>query len=150
MKKLLSNEYLLTLLKFIIGLVFIFAGAEKIADPESFAQSISNYKIFPIFTINLFAMTVPWLELVLGILIIFNIWIKENLTIVVTLLLFFNILVFSAVLRDLDINCGCFGTHFVEKAGYQKIGENFLLVLFSYIIYRSLPQKEIDTSKNEN
>jgi hypothetical protein len=44
----------------------------------------------------------------------------------------FTILVFSALSRGLDISCGCFSQDpHVNKIGYQKIAENFGLIILS-------------------
>ena len=135
MKKILENKYLLLASRIILGLVFIFAGAEKISDPDHFAAAISNYRIFPIFTLNLIAITLPWLEVVAGSFLLFGVSIKENSIIIGTLMLVFTMLVLIALLRGLDINCGCFGTHEAQKVGLLKILENIGLLLLSIYIY---------------
>ena len=62
----------------------------------------------------------------------------------------FNILVLSALIRGLDIDCGCFGTRHVEKVGFQKIGENFLLMIIGYFVYKFSVSKENKVVKNED
>ena len=135
MRNILSNKYLQQTLKFVLGLVFIIAGIQKIIDPNAFADSIANYRVFPIFTINFFAITVPWIELVSGILLIFNKHVKENSLLLGSLLLIFIVLVFSALIRGLDFECGCFGTNDATRVGWMKIFENIGLLFIAVIIF---------------
>ena len=109
--------------------VFIFAAAGKISDPEVFAVAISNYRIVPLFAINFFAIILPWIEIVAAILLLFGVSVKENSTILSGLLVVFILMIGIAVLRGLDINCGCFGTNDGANVGLAKIGENILLLL---------------------
>lgn len=127
MKKIFSNEYFLFIARIIIALVFIYAGAEKISDPKSFSQAIYNYRLFPSEIINLFAITIPWLELISGILLLFGICVRENSAIIGTLLFIFIVLILMSMIRGLDINCGCFGKG--SPVGWKKIGENLLMLI---------------------
>ncbi|MFN3871946.1 MAG: MauE/DoxX family redox-associated membrane protein [Ignavibacterium sp.] len=127
MKKIFSNQYFLLISRIIIAIVFIYAGAEKISDPKGFSQAIYNYRLFPIETINFLAITLPWLELVSGILLLFGVSVKENAAIIGTLLFVFIIAVAISMIRGLDIDCGCFGKG--TPVGWRKIGENTLLLI---------------------
>ena len=131
----LSNNYLQLTARAVLGIIFIFAGIEKTSNPEQFAIAISNYKLLPIFSLNLIAITLPWLEVVSGTLLIFGISIKENSAIIGALMVSFTIMVIIAVLRGLDIDCGCFGTSDGEKVGLLKIIENIGLIVLSIYIY---------------
>lgn len=135
MKNIISNKYLLLSSRIILAFVFIFAGAEKISDPDQFAVAISNYKIFPIFSLNIIAITLPWLEVAAGILLLFGISVKENSAIIGTLMIFFTVIVLIALLRGLDIDCGCFGTSDGQKVGLVKIIENIGLIILSLHIF---------------
>lgn len=143
MKSILTNRYLLLISRLILGFIFVYAGAEKIADPEGFAVSISNYRMVPVPLINLFAVGLPWLEVVTGFLLIFGVSIKENSFIIGSLLVIFTLMVLIAVLRGLDIDCGCFGTGDAQKVGLQKIVENIFLILISLNLF-NVSQKSED------
>lgn len=116
-------------------MVFIFAGAEKIADPNHFAIAISNYRVLPLFSLNILAVTLPWLEVITGILLLFGISVKENSVIIGSLTGIFTTMVFIAILRGLNIDCGCFGTSNAQQVGLLKIVENIGLILLSVHIY---------------
>ena len=61
-------------IRLILGGVFALASLDKIIFPLAFAKSISNYQILPEQFVNLVAVTLPWVELILGALLIFGIW----------------------------------------------------------------------------
>lgn len=129
MKWLLSNKYYILISRYILGTVFIYAGAEKISNPDAFAQAILNYKLFPIWIINITAITLPWIELVTGILLLFGMYIRINSGIIFSLLLLFEFAIIISLFRGLNIDCGCFGGG--TKIGITKLLENFLLILIS-------------------
>ncbi|MBN2571415.1 MAG: hypothetical protein JXA68_04750, partial [Ignavibacteriales bacterium] len=81
-------------------------------------------------SINFIAIILPWVELFIGIFILFDINIKENVFIAGILFVLFDILILIAILRGLDIDCGCFGTAGVQKVGFTKIAENLLFLIF--------------------
>lgn len=128
MKKLFANNYLLLFLRLILGFVFIYAGIEKTIDPGAFANSISNYKLIPELLINLISITLPWIELITGILLIFGVSVKENAMILSGLLALFIIMISISLMRGLSIECGCFGTVGGAQIGMYKIIENILLL----------------------
>ena len=136
MMKALSNKYFLVSIRVLLGFVFILAAISKIAEPEDFARAISNYKLLPIFTINIFAIILPWIELCAGILLVFGISVKENSTILSGLLLVFIFAIAISLARGLNIDCGCFGTTGGAKVGIQKLLENFGLILLGLILIR--------------
>ncbi|HPN38940.1 MAG TPA: MauE/DoxX family redox-associated membrane protein [Melioribacteraceae bacterium] len=143
--KFLTNKYFLFFLRFLLGIVFIFAGIEKINSPNSFFNSINNYKIFSDYISYSIVLILPWLELFIGILLIFNKYIKECLTIYMILLILFNILVFSAIIRGLNIDCGCYGNSINVKASYTKIAENFglfFIALYLFLYYKNITMNE--------
>jgi uncharacterized membrane protein YphA (DoxX/SURF4 family) len=129
MNNILSNKYLLILSAIILGGVFVFAGIEKISGTSAFAGSIYNYKLFPEVLINLFAVIIPWIELVCGILLIFRVYPRECSFILNLLLLFFIIIVIISITRGLNIECGCFGTAAGSRVGWLKVLENSALFL---------------------
>lgn len=133
--KFLTNTYVLWITKVFIGLIFVLSGIEKIADPAGFSDAIANYKLIPNFVINFFAISIPWIELVSGILLIFNQYIKENAFIYISLMSIFTIMVLIAVLRGLDIDCGCFGTQNVQAVGITKIIENLALIILGVYVF---------------
>jgi uncharacterized membrane protein YphA (DoxX/SURF4 family) len=134
MNNFLKNKYFLLICRVIIAFIFIYAGAEKISNPESFAVSISNYKILPTSLINIFAITLPWIELVSGVLLLLGIFVKENSIINLSLLFVFTLAIIISMFRGLNIDCGCFGAD--NKIGLLKLIENSLMILATFLLAR--------------
>lgn len=135
MKKFFSSEILFLVSRFILATVFIIAGIEKVSDLISFSSILHNYRIFPYWSINFIAVSLPWVELINGILLLYGYKKKEIAAIFGIILLFFILLIFISILRGLDINCGCFGTIGSVKIGYVKIYENTFLFLLALQIF---------------
>lgn len=130
-----KNEYLLLILRLILGIVFLTASVTKIADPHSFAASINSYRILPYFIVNIAALTLPWIELICGILIILGISVKENAFILNCLIIIFIINIAIAMARGLNIECGCFGSN-SEIIGFKKLFENSLLLISGLLLQK--------------
>ena len=128
--------YMDVLIRFIIGGVFIWASYDKIIDPSKFSREISNYHIVPFGLENSIAIILPWLELIIGIGLITGIYINANSLIVGILLIVFNILVFQAMSRGFNIECGC-GLKEGQMVGYGKLFENFLLLVGCIFVFKT-------------
>ena len=126
-------NYTIAILRIYISLVFILSGLEKINDLNGFAQSIENYKILPIAFVNIFAIIIPWIEVVTGALLLLGISIKENSLILLVLLLIFTIALIIALAKGLNINCGCQGSIYAQRISIAKILENISLIIISFV-----------------
>lgn len=136
MVKILSNQYLQLLFRLFLGFIFIFAGIEKISEPSAFSNAIYNYKLLPISLVNFFAITLPWIELTAGLLLMFGVYAKENSLIIAVLLIIFFMAIAISLTRGLNIECGCFGTSNGSKIGLVKLGENLILILISSLLMK--------------
>lgn len=133
MNKKVIIEYLIAITRIYLALVFILSGLDKISNLSAFATSIENYDLLPIQIINLIAIVIPWIEVITGALLLLGFYIKENSIIIGVLLSVFTLAVLSAVLRNLDIDCGCQGTFDGQKVGILKIIENVSLIIVSIL-----------------
>lgn len=96
--------------RIILGIVFIYASYDKILHPAAFAKVIYNYQILPDELVNLSAIFLPWLELIIGTLLIIGVWLPGTVFISnILLIIFFCALMYNKA-RGLDISCGCFST----------------------------------------
>jgi uncharacterized membrane protein YphA (DoxX/SURF4 family) len=130
------RETSIALMRVILGCVFIFASIDKIADPHAFAASITNYKIVSGNLTLLLATVLPWIELLSGLGLLFGVFIRGSALLTLCMLFLFTILVGSAMLRGLDISCGCFTQDpSAERIGWKKIGENLLLLAMNVVVF---------------
>lgn len=134
MKLNILPQVLTSVFKLIIGFVFIYAAIGKIAEPQAFAKEILNYKIVGVEIARAISIFLPWVEAIIGIFLIFGIRSQTSALISTILLLLFNFLVLSAMIRGLNINCGCFAHH-VEYVGWKKVIENSVLILISIFVF---------------
>ena len=129
-------KYFVLLVRWIIAALFIYAGVSKILDPASFAESIDNYRILPYLLVSIVAVILPWLEVLCGILLFSGKLKSGALFILVGLSFIFLIAVTSALLRGLDISCGCFSTsNEGMRIGFTKLVENILLLTTTVFLY---------------
>jgi uncharacterized membrane protein YphA (DoxX/SURF4 family) len=91
-----------------LAAVFICAGLGKIAKPADFAEATAGYQLLPDAWVNLFAVTIPWIELVAGVSLLGRPFVEYGATIIAGLNVIFIIALSSAVARHLHIECGCF------------------------------------------
>src|SRR5690606_41431456 len=106
MIKFFNNKYLLLISRLILGFIFLYAGMEKISDPEGFARSINNYKLLPYSAINIIALILPWIEVTAGLLLLFGIAANVYAFILSSLLFIFLIEIGTILHCGLYIVCG--------------------------------------------
>ncbi len=94
--------------RLVLAAVFIYAGVIKAHDVVGFAGQIANYQILPYAWNYLVAATLPYLELLCGFLLLINQRIRPALLVLCVLNVVFIAALASALVRGLDIDCGCF------------------------------------------
>jgi len=114
-KKFIAHPYTALIGRILLGAIFIYASLNKIFNPDQFAQAVMNYRIVPPVSVNLFAIVLPWLELVSGILLLIGLFTDGSILMITLLTALFLVAIGSALLRGLDISCGCFSTDGVHK-----------------------------------
>ena len=135
MKNILSSKYILLLSRLILGMVFIAASVEKIVLPEIFAINVQAYQILPLSIVNLVALIIPWMELLCGVFLVSGTFVRSSSFLLSVLLSLFIIMLVSAIMRGLIIDCGCFGALNDSKVGWLSVIEDIgLLLLGVHII----------------
>lgn len=138
MNRFLSNEYNILTARIFLGMVFVVISVDKIADPLAFAKSISDYRLISGPAAIALATVLPWIELLSGLAILFGVFLRGSSLLVGSLLAVFTLAVLSALLRGLDITCGCFTQDpLAARIGWMKVGENAVLFAISGFLYFS-------------
>ena len=114
--------------RIVVGLVFLLYGLDKIAHPDDFARAIANYRLLPEALVNLVAVTLPWVELACGLLLLAGQWVRSAALVSAFLLCVFVVAVSITLARGLDINCGCLNTDAGRKVGVRLLVEDLLLI----------------------
>jgi putative oxidoreductase len=137
----IRSRWLLFIFRLIVGGIFIWAGAMKIADPLDFAQTINNYRAFSHIIIFPIAVVLPWVEVLSGAGLIAGILKKSSALISSLLLAGFIALVGSALVRGIDTDCGCFGV-FSRKADLSLVATDAVLLLMAVAVLFSRRRSE--------
>ncbi len=114
--------------RLVIGAVFLAAALAKVGDPAAFAGQVHNYRLAPVWSEHLLAMTLPWVELVAGLSLVLGVRGRAGAAVTVALMALFTVAVAQAWLRGLDFECGCFGTADASRIGAKKLAENLALL----------------------
>src|ERR1022692_3948178 len=80
-------------LRVVLGGIFIYAGYVKLAEPwQLFAAGIADYEVVPMWVAKLLAHTLPWFEVLIGLLLIAGRWFRcSTVSTSLLLLVFFRL-----------------------------------------------------------
>ena len=97
-------------LRVALGAIFVYSAWTKLKDSWAlFAMAVDSYQVLPLWGVQLVARTLPWAELLIGVLLIVGRWMRVATVVCSLLLLLFFGLMVRAHLKGMEINCGCFG-----------------------------------------
>jgi uncharacterized membrane protein YphA (DoxX/SURF4 family) len=130
----MDNRVVPFLIRVILGGIFIYAAAGKILYPEEFSEAIANYQLVPVIFTNLIAITLPWVELIVGLLLLNGFRTQSANVIIFLMICVFSVGAVQALIRGLDINCGCF-TEDSRRVGLIFLLEEAALIMMSLCIF---------------
>lgn len=149
------DQFLYHTARVILGFIFLAACYDKILHPQEFATVIYNYQLLPGELVNIAAIVLPWVELLLGLSLVMNLWIPGAAVLGnLFLLLFFSVLLFNMA-RGLDVSCGCFSTAPGEKgSNYVTVLRDLSFLVVSgylfYAVFFTAPPKANSKGKPSN
>lgn len=133
--RIVTDKRVVLLFRLVLGVTFIYASLDKIAHPEQFARIIYNYKILPHFLINIFAVTLPWVEFLAGLFLILGIFTQSASLLICFLLMVFVFAISINLFRGIDLNCGCFTTDpDAKKEGISLLFQDFLFLYLGIMV----------------
>jgi len=103
----------------------------KAAAPAAeFAYAIESYKAVPVWLALTTAYALPWLEIILGTLLLTAVCLRPALAAAGALLLSFEVLILSVLIRKIPVaSCGCFGSAFAMPPGAEFLTNLFMLLI---------------------
>ncbi|HEX9186000.1 MAG TPA: MauE/DoxX family redox-associated membrane protein [Vicinamibacteria bacterium] len=140
MSGLLRHPRVQLLLRLLLGGFFVYASLDKIWSPAAFAKIVYQWQVVGPVASNLVAVTLPWVELVAGLLLIAGVWKREAALVVALMLIVFIVAAGSVLARGIDVlNCGCVSVAKEEApsawppawtngVGWVLIGRNVLML----------------------
>jgi hypothetical protein len=124
------------LIQTLLSGVFLTAAFFKLQDPSTTLTSIYQYKLVSWEVSDWLACALPWVEIAAAI----GLWVRRvRLGAVLlgsALLWLFVAALLSALARNLDISCGCFGTGNVGGQIGVRLVEDLILLAFYLPIWR--------------
>jgi putative oxidoreductase len=85
-KAIMTHPWLALALRLYIAGLFIYAGMVKINYTAEFAETVASYRMVPYWGVNIMAITMPWIELTVGILLACGIRVRSAIVVTGTLL----------------------------------------------------------------
>jgi uncharacterized membrane protein YphA (DoxX/SURF4 family) len=116
-----------------LGFVFLYASIDKILYPEAFAEIVYNYRILPDGMIHVTAVVLPWLELLLGLFLILDLWLGGAVLVANALFMVFLAAIALNIARGLDIDCGCFSSDGSPAPMFYYLGRDAFFFLLSLL-----------------
>ena len=95
------------LTRWILGVVFIYAGSIKLLEPKAFAVLIEAYGLVPENLLLPASIAIAALEVAAGVGIFFDI--EGSLAVIAGLLVLFIAVLGYGIWMGFDVDCGCFG-----------------------------------------
>lgn len=138
----INNDILTLIVRIGVGVTFIYASFYKIIEPGDFARSIWYYHMVPGNLINLMALILPWVELICGFCLILGIFYRGTIILVNLMTLMFIVALISAILRGINIDCGCFKAAQVSsESALRALWFDLVLLVFTVQLFFSRSRK---------
>lgn len=110
------------LARLVLGVVLVVAGALKVGNPLGAARAVQAYDVMPFELARWIGYALPWVEIVVGVLLVLGLFTRVSALIGTVLMLAFVIGIAQAWARGLTIDCGCFGGGGQVTAEQTKYG----------------------------
>lgn len=100
--------------RIVFGGIFVWFAVEKLLEPSVyFEQAILEYQIVPEKLAPLMAMILPWVEFILGFLVLLGWNFRRSVIGLMILLIMFILAISSTTVRGIPlVSCGCSGSMF--------------------------------------
>jgi uncharacterized membrane protein YphA (DoxX/SURF4 family) len=140
-------------LRVLLGGFFVFASLDKIWNPAAFARIVYQWQVAGPVPSNLVAVTLPWVELFAGLLLVLGAWRRESALVMALLLVVFLVAAASVMVRGIDVeNCGCVSVAKAETTsswlpawtkgvGWFLVSRNLVLLGIALAIAFAPPEK---------
>jgi len=136
--------------RLVLGCIFVYAGYAKLFLPNfipwplfalkfslttnlsNFGVQVESYKLLPPAGVWFVSHTLPFAEIILGLLLLIGWRLRIWATLLTMIMLGFSIVVLRAYLLHMDINCGCFATP--EPISLKKVLEDTALSVLAVLM----------------
>ena len=111
----------------------------KLYDLKQFAKIFSKYDIISK-QFNIWGYIYPFVEILLGIMIIYDYKSIRVIKILLILMIISIISVILSMINGLKIRCGCLGSFFHMPLSYTTLSENIMMIIMSinYLVVNTI------------
>jgi uncharacterized membrane protein YphA (DoxX/SURF4 family) len=117
----------LALCRIVTGGLFLYAASTKLPDMAAFAGEVANYRMLPASAVPFVAALVVGVEVVAGIALVVGVFARPAAIAISGLLVVFIAGLSQALLRGIDLKCGCFGGE--DVATWWTVGRDVAMLL---------------------
>jgi putative oxidoreductase len=128
------SPYLSAVCRIILGVIFVDFALSKIMRPAVFALNVVDYGMMPAWGVNLWALALPWGELLAGLFLILGIRTRAAATIIGGMNIIFIIGLVNVILQGLPITCGCVGEA-GEPVTWWKVLKNMGMLVMALQVF---------------
>lgn len=126
--RVLRHRYSSFVFRLAVGIVFLISGAGKLPERAVFIEKVEEFDLLPQTLANFYGNVLPWVEIVIGALLIIGL--LSRFAAVVAMLSSLSFIVANSVVlyRGLNLECGCFGETAVLQTRDALIIDCFMLI----------------------
>ncbi|MDQ6693026.1 MAG: DoxX family protein [Chloroflexota bacterium] len=129
-----TSSYFLLFVRLCLGGVFLASALGKMADREGTAASMARYPFLPKGSGQFIAYTFPYLEIVVGFMLVFGLLTRVASVASVLMFILFTALVLYDLARWQGESCHCFGRISAEQLTPVAAVRNVALLLLSVLL----------------
>ncbi|MCA9602665.1 MAG: MauE/DoxX family redox-associated membrane protein [Polyangiales bacterium] len=112
----------------VLAAVFVAAAVPKLSDLASFAADVRNYRMLPDAAAPWLATIVPCVELAIAAALLVDRWVRGAAVVAWGLLAAFSLAMGQALVRGINIDCGCFGSATATAVSWKTLLRNAALL----------------------
>src|SRR5882672_11818747 len=144
------RDYAMLGLSLALAAIFVYAGIDKIREPQQFADNIAGFAILPAALINVLALTLPLFEIACGLLLLLPLTRRVGSLAIALICVMFFIALLSALLRGLTLDCGCFGVGAPSRSKmWLELGLDVVLFAAALSVYARSRARSVDAREIE-
>ena len=129
-KTIFGSQRLVLLLRLILGGIFITASLSKVSNIPEFTQAVASYNVLPYSLAEIYGYLVPWIEFIIGCLLILGLFSRLSAGVSIALTSSFVIANIFALTQGTGDTCGCFG-QFMPMGHSQALVVDALMLLIA-------------------
>jgi len=138
------HGYVCALFRLAVGTTLIIASVGKISGGNLFVDEVKDYHLLPDALAQVYATALPWVEIVVGCLLIIGL--VTTFAAAIAVLASLSLIIANAVVlgRGLNLECGCFGDLAVLQTRQAIVVDSLMLMMALLILVRRADFLSVD------